>query len=1056
MMSAHAGRDNNDIDSGHVLYDEALENITLKFLEFELLRDIEEQQASGLEQARLAGMQESRFQADIPPGTGQFPGDIPALYPGNSSSSSQSASMVPHASSAHIYDCSHLFDLPIKQANPLTIFCLFMVVVINIIGGASRPLCNFILQCCIRILTLSFRGAHRGEYPLSPLSQFEERLLKEFPRDLRHVRRIFRLEPMVTTYAACPKCSFVYPPSTNDVPNSSQYPTTCSWHYLCRNKEKTCGQTLVEFGAGRPFSIDKPIRPFTFRHMTDFVSHMLSRPDIEGHLERAWDRVQSSDTLTDMWHSPIILEVMQSHRRQVTTHSDDNPLFLIWGLCVDWFNPYGNKIAGTKRSVGMMALICYNLPPEIRCRPENMHLCGVIPGPREPSKEELNHFLAPLVDDLLEMWDPGVYFSRTAAFKRGRRVFSILGPLISDTPASKKASGQSSHGAHIFCSLCKLLRGNLGNLDETTWERISSDQHRLAATQWRNATSKAEQDRLLRQNGVRWSELLRLPYWDPTRFVVIDPMHNLLLGLIQFHCRVVLGLDVRQSSQDDSFFFMSRWSGAIDEQKLAEGRLLLAQKSPPWAKLRSLKVPNLLHLCREKQVWAEAKGKNEKLRINDLIQALLQPKFLRNYPTKPTENSVLLSADSELPAEVDPSNLLTTDLLEKIRHDVESHLRPSWMKSLPQMFGSGSHGKLKADQWRTALEFDLPMSLIEAWALQEGTVHQALVDNTMQLVFALRWALAPQITALHVSKYMDHMKCYLTGLQRLFPWMKLRPNHHYALHLGELLMRFGPMRGWWTFPFERLVGILQRVQTNMKPGQLESTMMNTFCMAGNLRGFLSTSSCPLTLSDGLKLMDDYLVQFRGVDHELHLASTSASLSPQAQRNKSQIKRLEQDAYEILMSQLPPGSLVSPQAISMRRVAVNGLQYTTAQESKRDSQVFFCSLNGEFVPGFIREIFLHTHHIPGQEPALSTGPSRSRQISETFAVIHRYPVVPAALDNPYARYPDFYAFMCQAPNRSSVDVVPVQRIMCHAGLHRTREGRYVLKALNRFMSSEASA
>ncbi|KAJ3554954.1 hypothetical protein NM688_g2838 [Phlebia brevispora] len=709
MMSAHAGRDNNDIDSGHVLYDEALENITLKFLEFELLRDIEEQQASGLEQARLAGMQESRFQADIPPGTGQFPGDIPAPYPGNSSSSSQSASMVPHASSAHIYDCSHLFDLPIKQANPLTIFCLFMVVVINIIGGASRPLCNFILQCCIRILTLSFRGAHRGEYPLSPLSQFEERLLKEFPRDLRHVRRIFRLEPMVTTYAACPKCSFVYPPSTNDVPNSSQYPTTCSWHYPRRNKEKTCGQTLVELGAGRPFSIDKPIRPFTFRHMTDFVSHMLSRPDIEGHLERAWDRVQSSDTLTDMWHSPIILEVMQSHRRQITTHSDDNSLFLIWG---------GVTMLGrTKLSVGMMAQICCKVSPEIRCLTwQDISLRGILSGPQIHRMEEMNLFLAPLVDDLLEMWHPRVYSFSTTTSKQHRMVFSILGSLISNIPASR-----------VF----------------------------------------------------------------------------------------------------------------------------------------------------------------------------------------------------------------------------------------------------------------------------------------------------------------DH-------------------------HFSQLLTHFGPAQGWWTFPFERSMEILHRVQTNMEPAWLQSTMMNTFCMAGDRLGFLSTSSCPLTLSDGLKLMDDYLVQFRGVDHELYLASTSSSLSPQAQRNESQIKRLEQDAYEILMSQLPPGSLVSPQAISMRRVAVNGLQYTTAQESRRDSQVFFLSSDGDFVPGFIREIFLHTHHIPGQERAPSTGPSRSRQISETFAVIHRYPVVPGALDNPYARYPDFDAFICQAPNRSSIDVIPVQRIMCHAGLHRTREGRYVLKALSRFISSEAAA
>ena len=45
-----------------------------------------------------------------------------------------------------------------------------------------------------------------------------------------------------------------------------------------------------------------------------------------------------------------------------------------------------------------------------------------------------------------------------------------------------------------------------------------------------NANSKAEQDRIMHDCGVRYSALLRLPYLDPVRFHVVDPMHNLLLG----------------------------------------------------------------------------------------------------------------------------------------------------------------------------------------------------------------------------------------------------------------------------------------------------------------------------------------------------------------------------------------------------------------------------------------------------------------------------------------------------------------------------------------------
>lgn len=42
-------------------------------------------------------------------------------------------------------------------------------------------------------------------------------------------------------------------------------------------------------------------------------------------------------------------------------------------------------------------------------------------------------------------------------------------------------------------------------------------------------------------SGIRWSELLRLPYYEPARFLVIDPMHNLFLGLVKEHFLGVLG-----------------------------------------------------------------------------------------------------------------------------------------------------------------------------------------------------------------------------------------------------------------------------------------------------------------------------------------------------------------------------------------------------------------------------------------------------------------------------------------------------------------------------------
>jgi hypothetical protein len=62
------------------------------------------------------------------------------------------------------------------------------------------------------------------------------------------------------------------------------------------------------------------------------------------------------------------------------------------------------------------------------------------------------------------------------------------------------------------------------------------------AEEWLAATSKSERDRIFKRTGVRWSELLRLPYWDPTRSIVVDGMHNLFLNLVKYHIEEVVGL----------------------------------------------------------------------------------------------------------------------------------------------------------------------------------------------------------------------------------------------------------------------------------------------------------------------------------------------------------------------------------------------------------------------------------------------------------------------------------------------------------------------------------
>ncbi|KAF9228564.1 hypothetical protein BS17DRAFT_658857, partial [Gyrodon lividus] len=64
-----------------------------------------------------------------------------------------------------------------------------------------------------------------------------------------------------------------------------------------------------------------------------------------------------------------------------------------FALHVDFFNPEGMKLQGAKTSSGIISMACLNLPLDIRYKPENLYLAGIIPGPSQPSLKNLNHYI---------------------------------------------------------------------------------------------------------------------------------------------------------------------------------------------------------------------------------------------------------------------------------------------------------------------------------------------------------------------------------------------------------------------------------------------------------------------------------------------------------------------------------------------------------------------------------------------------------------------------------------------------------------------------------------
>ena len=63
-----------------------------------------------------------------------------------------------------------------------------------------------------------------------------------------------------------------------------------------------------------------------------------------------------------------------------------------------------------------------------------------------------------------------------------------------------------------------------------------------------NAEDEKQRNDAVYATRIQWSELLHLPYFDPSSSIIVDAMHNLFLGLVWEHFDI-LGIQQNQPNQ---------------------------------------------------------------------------------------------------------------------------------------------------------------------------------------------------------------------------------------------------------------------------------------------------------------------------------------------------------------------------------------------------------------------------------------------------------------------------------------------------------------------------
>ena len=508
-----------------------------------------------------------------------------------------------------------------------------------------------------------------------------------------------------------------------------------------------------------------------------------------------------------------------------------------------------------------------NLPPEKRYKLENIFLFGVIPGPKEPSLEQVNHLLFPLVKELQSFWK-GVRFQSTALHATGRVIRAVVFPLIADLPALRKTAGFGSHAATLFCSFCLTDKKEIEEIDPAKFPPRSDNQHRLHAREWLALDSYQERKKFMKQYGARWSVLNDLPYWRPVEYCSIELMHCLILGDLKDHSMRFLSLPLAskqlKSAQDkeeewqmDAHYTSLPFSHIFPmepqkedgkrKRKRDEGADKPTESPrPPKRGRNSQPTSSLKGKQRETHTDSSSTSQTASEHSSQTTQGghsynlrLRKQAVYNNCVDSPdTEHSEdernsdctergPRRSESLTPLEKEGGILLCLrpHELEVVRRTLIHTTVPSWIDRVPHNLGSASHGSLKAAEWLTLYKVYYPIALVPIWRKayvecateEEKERVSILLESTTLLSRISHFLTLPKINPKDLPELDQLIMAYRKCLHQGWPREPSKPNLHLTQHYLEVIKRFGPPRSTAAWAQERVNGMLQRLPTNHHP-----------------------------------------------------------------------------------------------------------------------------------------------------------------------------------------------------------------------------------------------
>ncbi|KAJ3847686.1 hypothetical protein EV368DRAFT_50719 [Lentinula lateritia] len=799
----------------------------------------------------------------------------------------------PDSSPVKINNRKHFFD-PGEGKNTPTIIAYCIALVSRVFEGTAQRGASLILKL-LKIFGFSF--ATLGGQELNP---DQEAVLAMVPESIETLEQKFNLNIKCISYAVCPKCSFTHPPSYPNDATHPVYPTVCSERRA--PLEEPCGALLLSYG--------KPLKRYEYYPFFDWFGRFLALPGIEEYGNKFCDTVSSHQSIpsdkVDQTDGRFVHEFRaQDGKLFVADRGNEGRWFFT--LNADFFNVEGNRIRGKKSSTGMIAMSCLNLPLEIRNDHAFLYIPGIIRGPHEPnaSNAEHRHYLKPLVDDLVKGYTRGVRPFATFRTRDSNTPYSQVSRIalvlaLMDFKAARPFCGLLDVTSHHFCFLCDCWHtAHLGRTDYENWTTLDDERLRKGAEMWLEAMLK-DRKAIEELFGTRFSELWRLPYWRLCQ-IGIDPMHAFFLILLQRMFRDILGLD---NPEDPSrkpikprfkiaFYYNFTPPPSLSSlvQEMAERLELLKELGKSMNYSSASGVGSIHRLLQQPLSRGEQEDELRKvlrkLPGNSLayvctdIERLPTGKFAKDDMVKQLMDWRMMKPLGQMKSAIIDS----PGLLRRVQQVVREVVTPAWVTNPPSNVGLYEAGTLKADNWRTLFSIHMPLAILSLWkessplAAANASDMTSVMDTVMHLACASLIMTKRKLSLTRRDDFRRLLRLHILGLKENFPgW--IFPTHHLAFHIHEFMDLFSGVRHWWLFPFEKLIGKLQRTPTNHKPGEFEHTLLHSFCTGAFFRQWMMRPNAPPFLRYCQKLIDKaYNYDHRPSDHSASNAPDQSSVTP---------------------------------------------------------------------------------------------------------------------------------------------------------------------------------